>query len=121
MKKAILYLLLLTYSTNLLKPVLPYITDTAAHIFWYSEHMATVHYENGKYHVHTEALNAAKKTDFPKSTNAGKTETVSSEHVISKFEYSFENSPLGDLNFPNLSCSLPCNLPAGDYPPPRNL
>jgi len=54
MKQAALYIVLFACSMSLLKPVVPYIKDTAAHLFWYSHHMATVHYENGKLHVHKE-------------------------------------------------------------------
>ncbi len=70
MKKALLYLLLFAYTTFVCKPLLPFITDTIAHIFWYSEHVATVHYENGKYHVHLENIDAAKKSQSEKNTPA---------------------------------------------------
>jgi hypothetical protein len=119
MKKAILYLLLLTYSTNLLKPVLPYVADTFSHIFWYSKHMATVHYENGNYHVHMEALNAAKKTDSPNSSNPGKTETTFSEHIITRIEYIFHPVDIVPSYFTLVSPNLSDRFSVGDYPPPR--
>lgn len=54
MKKQVATLLLICYAALLLRPLGPVVTDVFAHIFWNSEHMATVHYENGQYHVHVE-------------------------------------------------------------------
>lgn len=88
-KTIVLYILLLTYATNLVKPVLPYIKDAVAHIFWYTDHLSSVHYENGKYHVHLEALREAKKTDNSKATVPGKAQQIVSEHMISRFDYQF--------------------------------
>lgn len=58
MKRQVATLLLVCYSALLLRPLLPVLEDFTAHIFWNSEHMATVHYENGKYHVHVEIAKA---------------------------------------------------------------
>ena len=44
-----------------LKPVSPFIADTVEHILNYTKHMATVHYENGKYHLHTELETISKE------------------------------------------------------------
>lgn len=54
MIKQVATLLLICYSVLLLRPLVPAVQDVMAHMFWNSEHMATVHYENGKYHVHIE-------------------------------------------------------------------
>jgi hypothetical protein len=37
-----------------LKPVTAVVQDIIAHTFFKMQHLATIHYENGKYHVHTE-------------------------------------------------------------------
>ncbi len=34
--------------------MLPVVCDALAHTFWKMQHIATVHYENGKYHLHVE-------------------------------------------------------------------
>lgn len=68
MKKIITYLLLFTFSTMLLKPAMPYVTDVLAHSFWYANHMATVHFENGKYHVHKEVIDTEKESNQEKNT-----------------------------------------------------
>ncbi len=54
MKKQVATLLLVCYAVLLLRPLVPALQDVMAHMFWNSEHMATVHYENGEYHVHVE-------------------------------------------------------------------
>ena len=119
MKKAILYLLLFSYTTIVLKPVLPFITDAVAHIFWYSEHIATVHYEKGKYHVHYESMAAAKKTDSQKSVPVSKTETAFSEHFMNTSRFVFSSQPLLPAHFSNLSCTLQYTWLANSYPPPK--
>ena len=42
------------YSFALLKPIFPIVNDIVAHTFYKMQHMATVHYENGEYHIHAE-------------------------------------------------------------------
>ena len=87
MKKGLLYLLLFSYAVIIFKPVMPTIADTMAHIFWYSHHMATVHYENGKYHVHLEYADAAKK-GYPEKNNVLK-EELSNSHLPTDITYDF--------------------------------
>ena len=53
-QKAIVYAFICMYSFALLKPVFPVVNDIIAHTFYKMQHMATVHYENGAYHLHTE-------------------------------------------------------------------
>jgi hypothetical protein len=82
MPKGILYILLFAYSISLLRPVLPYVSDLAAHVFWYSKHMATVHYENGKFHIHKD-LSAAADNDAPgKNLPASKKTDNGAEHIL---------------------------------------
>lgn len=68
MKRQVATLLLVCYAALLLRPLLPVLQDGMAHMFWNSEHMATVHYENGKYHVHVEIAKSEEN-----STNTSKT------------------------------------------------
>ena len=58
-KKVIVYTFLCIYSFALLKPIMPVVDDVIAHTFYKMQHLATVHFENGKYHVHTELANDA--------------------------------------------------------------
>ncbi len=82
MKKIITYLLLFSYTTSVVMPVLPYVKDLAAHIFWMVEHVSTVHKENGKYHTHFESLSLTKKADSEKTNDIAKAPTFAAEHTI---------------------------------------
>ena len=119
MKKTALYILLFAYSTVMLKPVAPYISDAVAHIFYYSQHMATVHYENGKLHVHKEIIDNAKKDDPAKENPSSKKENSANDHI------SFhKNDEQQKLNIVIVHSNPPAsflltNDPHRDYPPPR--
>ena len=56
MRVKIAWLLILAYALVLVKPVMPVIADAAAHAMWESRHIATVHEEHGKFHLHYEVL-----------------------------------------------------------------
>jgi len=66
--KKLSYILLFCYALALFRPLVPAIADGIAHAFWKMEHMATVHYENGSFHVHKEIKEAAGDED-PSKTN----------------------------------------------------
>jgi hypothetical protein len=118
MKKALLYLLIFSYSTMLLKPVLPVISDKIAHIFWYSEHMATVHYEHGQYHVHYELYEAAKK-GYPEKNNTTKEDDQVNIHLSSVHTYHFNiRLPLQN-KFLSFSSALADTYTSSHYPPPK--
>lgn len=61
MKKAAIYILLSFYVFAQLKPIIVVAEDFLAHTFWKMQHMATVHYENGHYHIHTELSDISEK------------------------------------------------------------
>lgn len=71
LKSALVYMLLLVYVTGLVRPLVPIVQDMVAHTFYKMEHMATVHFENGKYHVHTELQQEAKKSGPQKASYTG--------------------------------------------------
>jgi hypothetical protein len=70
-KKQVAILLLLCYSLALVKPLVPAVSDFFAHTFWKTEHLATVHFENGKYHLHIDMEKAGKEDqqNTPKKTS----------------------------------------------------
>ncbi|MEO5641942.1 MAG: hypothetical protein ABIQ40_20540 [Bacteroidia bacterium] len=61
MKKQVAILLLVCYSLALIRPLVPALSDFMAHSFWKTEHLATVHIENGKYHLHVDLEKAGKE------------------------------------------------------------
>lgn len=99
--------------------MLPSVTDCIAHIFWYSEHMATVHYEHGKYHVHYENINEAKKGNTEKDSNIPKNETSVSEHMITGDDYHFAIPPLRQTHFSSFHSFLLQHCLNSDFPPPK--
>lgn len=68
MKRQVSTLLFVCYAALLLRPLIPVLADGLAHILWKTEHLATVHYENGKYHVHVEV--AKNEENSKNSTNS---------------------------------------------------
>ena len=63
LQKALIYTMLAVYVFGLIKPVIPIISDVLAHTFFKTSHVATVHYENGKHHIHLELKEEAKHTN----------------------------------------------------------
>ena len=103
------------------KPVLPYVSDAIGHVFFYAHHMATVHYENGKYHVHYQTAKEAKEENSDKtSNNSLKKDNSANEHVLIS---SKEIGLPGDYKNVNyISFATPSLINGAfknHYPPPR--
>jgi hypothetical protein len=60
-KKVILKLLLSVYIIGCTHSLWPIIKDTLAHTFYEKQHIASVHYENGHYHLHIELSQSTKE------------------------------------------------------------
>jgi hypothetical protein len=119
MKQIALYIILFSYSIVVLRPVSPYVSDAIEHIFNYTQHMATVHYENGKYHIHKELVDNTKQTNPAKETPSAKKENSQNDHISIKQNQSAQVLPLNFLHQTPSSSSLLNNCLAADYPPPR--
>ena len=119
MKKALLYLLLFSYTVIICRPVLPSVADAMAHIFWYSAHMATVHYEHGKYHVHYEYRQAAKKESPATGNSIPQSSGAASEHLAITPVCLSVARPAGTAHFPPPLQRLFCTILDSDIPPPR--
>lgn len=76
----LVYMLLSVYTLAVIKPVLPLLADAIEHTFNQSGHLLTVHYENGKYHVHQEMVKDAEKETSPKP-NTKQNSTTAQEDV----------------------------------------
>ena len=103
----------------MLKPVSPYIADAFEHIFNYSQHIATVHYENGKYHVHKELVDNAKKNNPAKETPASKKENSANDHITVQQKQTIRFLSANISYQFSSATKLINNYLAGDYPPPR--
>lgn len=120
MKKLLLHIILFSYAIVMFKPAFPYLNDAVAHILFYRQHMATVHFENGTYHVHAEVTKNAKEEDSNKTTPSLKKEKNASDHITI---VSIKDIITGEMICPKYASALHYDLPAGNsqynYPPPR--
>lgn len=120
MKKIITYLLLFSYTTSIVMPVLPFAKDLIAHTFWAYEHISTVHLENGKYHTHFESLSLAKKADTEKTNDVAKDPSFAAEHtIITNIAFDFFSSIVPVNNYSLLVFYLPSTYFISDVPPPQ--
>lgn len=71
--------MLFIYVFALLKPLTPILSDFLAHTFWQQDHITSVHFENGKYHMHVELAKEIKE-QAPQDT---KTTNTSSSDFLS--------------------------------------
>lgn len=76
LQKDLVKLMLCIYVFGLIKPITPIVNDVLAHTFFKTQHVATVHYENGKHHIHLELIKENKTTDHKKSTSNIVNETL---------------------------------------------
>jgi hypothetical protein len=120
MKKLLLHIILFSYAIVMFKPVFPYVEDFIGHVLFYKQHMATVHYENGKYHVHAEVAKNTKEDSQNKNTSSSKKENTSSDHIIFINKVQETTITIVSHKYSSLTKS---NLLAGNlsynYPPPR--
>ena len=119
MKKTALYILLFAYSTAMLKPVTPYISDAVAHIFYKARHMATVHYEDGKFHVHKEVVKNEKENESAKEKPSSKKDNSNNDQFCSSKNDEQQRSFSGNNYRFFLTATLPFTDPRQDYPPPK--
>ena len=121
MKKLLLSILLMCYTIVMFKPVLPFIADCISHAFFYTQHMATVHYENGKYHVHYEAAKNVKEdaTGKTASSSSSKKDTAPTEYISATLFADFIIHYFSNTHSFTNSPSLMSGITNNNYPPPR--
>jgi hypothetical protein len=118
MKNVLLYLLFFTCSVSILKPAVPYLSDFIAHTFYYAEHVRTVHFENGKYHVHHELVRQVQKNKEDENGGFLKKISLPDEYLITATALIFFNpySPHNYLSFV-LQSIVPACINAVFLPP----
>ena len=99
MKKLFIYSVLAVYAFVQLKPLAVVVEDVLAHTFWKVQHMATVHYENGHYHVHAELKDLSEKEN-----KSSQQKVPSSEKVLESTAQEVEQIT---FNFPSHSILIP--------------
>lgn len=94
MRAKLIYLLLMAYMLLQLSPLVTVLADTWAHTFQSKLHLATVHFENGHYHLHTE-LNDIENTSKEKNTTkptSEKTNSITTYHLLNQTHFSFKTN-----------------------------
>jgi hypothetical protein len=86
-KKALIYSLLFFYLLVQLRPLTAVLQDIVAHTFYRMQHMATVHYENGHYHLHAELkdINESEKDSSQNLPQQKSNESISNQ-LLPQFE-----------------------------------
>ena len=104
----------------MVKPALPYVSDFVAHVLFYQQHMATVHFENGKYHVHKEVVKDIKEENSGKNSLPEKKKNTTEEHTGATCKSVAGASSFMPVNYRAYLQQnvLPPYLPY-NYPPPR--
>jgi hypothetical protein len=92
-KKVGIYILLFFYVAVQLKPLTVVIQDVFEHAFFKMQHIATVHYENGHYHLHND-LDAINKDEIKRnkavqSSSNQKTE-MESQQILTHIRFNFK-------------------------------
>ncbi|MCW3071700.1 MAG: hypothetical protein JWO44_1590 [Bacteroidetes bacterium] len=117
-KKAVVYALLCIYGFALLKPVMPLANDIIAHTFYKMEHLATVHFENGKYHVHQELAAAEQQQHSKGDVPSGIYETLASHIAAETVSVSPDRAPVYSMIiFPSSGHPLDAFLKNATPPP----
>ena len=81
MKKGLLYIVMISYAIVIIKPALPYVSDFIGHVLFYQQHLATVHFENGKYHLHNEVTKNIKEENSGKNSLPEKKKITTEEYT----------------------------------------
>ena len=119
MKKFLLHIVLVSYMMVMLKPALPYVSDLVGHVFFYAQHMATVHYENGKMHIHKEIVDNAKKEASQKELPASKKDNSANDHINFAATATITTRMFTAVQQAPINSVLHDHYLYADYPPPR--
>ena len=121
MKKASIYIILFIYCFVQLRPLTAVLQDAFAHTFFKMQHMATVHYENGHYHLHNEVKTIAEQdngSSAEKIPSSEKTETISS-HLLQTFDFVFKSEDNSTVRFITSGPEAKSGFTKISSPPPK--
>ncbi len=121
MKPTIAYYLLLLYTTVMLKPLLPLISDAASHFFAGAYHEATVHAKYGVHHVDAELANAGADSNAGKHQLVIPTNEPIPLHLFTNEEAVTLSAAIYKLLYPfHRHSNLPVRLMTVNDPPPKH-
>ena len=115
--KAIILMMLCIYTFGLIKPTIPLIKDVLAHTFFEKLHKATVHYENGRYHLHIELNDEAQKQDSKQSPLISSNESLASHLKTNELVLNILPQNITEVNTPYINVSTDVIIPKPLLPP----
>jgi len=122
-KKASVYILLFFYVLVQLRPLTVVLQDVIAHTFFKMQHMATIHYENGKYHLHNELKTIAEEDNSSSSEkipSSQKTTETDSDQITHEIHFNFETHSISVLHAINSDQNSIAGFTSINAPPPKN-
>ncbi len=124
MKRLSIYLILFVYAAAQLKPLTAVINDALAHTFWKVQHMATVHFENGHYHLHNELKTISeedKNSTQEKSSSTEKSNETNSNQIIHELNFDFEMNAVKIIPSIKPKQNAVCGFNQINSPPPKQV
>ena|SRR5688572_2251619 len=118
MKTTIAHYLLLIYVAAMCKPILPLVNDFLAHTCWKTEHITTVHHENGKNHLHHELKKASDQNQDANSPAPKSSKSVS-VHILLQNNYDFLHGIISEQKNLSGAYSLLSTFIEMNTPPPK--
>ncbi len=122
MKKVLIYILLIFYVIVQLKPLTVIVQDVLAHTFFKMQHMATIHKENGQYHLHLQLKDISEKENSSSSEKTPSSQKFNeniSAHVIQEFNFQITNQDLFSHNPTGSKIALTGAFLKINSPPPE--
>ena len=116
-KKALVTIMLCIYAFGLVKPILPIVKDVLSHTFFKTSHMATVHYENGRYHLHMELSDEAQKSESKQTPSFFDNDVLAFHLKSDKLELQHFFKNISEINSPYVNVSTDVNIPTPLLPP----
>lgn len=120
MKITIAFILFILYTLALCKPVLPFLKDEVAHIFWKAQHIASVHHHHGDHHAEDEIAEAAHEEENNKNPATTKTSEPVSVHMVVQTLYNIPHSITEKLKFAISVNHISTVSLDKHYPPPKS-
>lgn len=115
--RAIILVMLCIYAFGLIKPTMPLIKDVLAHTFFEKSHKATVHYENGRYHLHIELNDEVQKQDSKQNPSFSNTEVLASHIKSNELVLHHFFKTISEINSPYINVSTDVNIAMPLLPP----
>ena len=119
MKTTAAYYFLVLYTLAVCKPILPFVQDELAHIFWKAKHLATVHHHHGDHHAEKEVAKAAHHEHPDKHPATTKTSEPVSVHIVVETLYGISKPAIHKQQFAVNNSNVSTVSLDKYYPPPR--